>query len=618
VWRAISRKISEEIPLWRLGAVPGILVIAIVLAARLTGWLQLLEWSMLDTLLRLRPGEGIDERIAIVGIDEEDIRRVGTYPIPDREIATLIKILQTHKPRAIGLDLVRDLPVEPGHVDLVKVFKESNNLIAIEKVLPPQISSPPDVPSERVGFSDATPDLDGKYRRNLLGTPTATGYKFSLSLRLAEAYLAREGISLENGIRDPQAMLFSSTEIPRFFANSGGYVGTDAGGVQVLLNYRSGKDRFRFLSLNDIKTGKFNPEWIRERVVLIGITAPSAPDLINTSTLAGLQLHGQAYGVEFQAHATSQILNAVLEGRPLLKTWSDGWEYLWIVGWGLIAISLGRLTQSVLKNLLATGLISLCLIGAGYLSLLFGWWLSIAPALLILAINSVGLSAFAFYQRDRALRLQIEVRQSAIEEAFTSIHNGPLQDLAYISRTVQEKNLPQEELFSQLQKLNNDLREIFDILKQKALSKEESIHLGSGLTLDLNRPIHELFYEVCRSTLERNLPYFPTLKVKILDFQPIKSGKITLEQKRELCRFLEEALCNVGKHAKGVTRLSATGSEKDGYYILKIQDNGAGISSLTEGEGTKQIERLAKQLKGNFKRESLLQKGTLCELIWQI
>lgn len=261
----IWRRIKEEIAIWRVGVVPGIAVIGLVIIARLTGSLQSLEWLALDSFLRLRPGETIDERIVIVGINEADIRSVGAYPIPDQEMATLLRRLQRYKPRVIGLDIVRDLPVEPGHAELVAAFKDIKNLIAIEKVLPAQIAPPPALPPEQVGFSDAITDADGQLRRSLLGTPTPKGYKYSLSLRLVEAYLSTEGITLENGIRDRNAMSFGETELPRFLPNSGGYVRTDAGGVQVLINFRSGREQFRTLSLNDIKTGKFNPSWLRDR-----------------------------------------------------------------------------------------------------------------------------------------------------------------------------------------------------------------------------------------------------------------------------------------------------------------------------------------------------------------
>jgi CHASE2 domain-containing sensor protein len=78
----------------------------------------------------------MDERIAIVGITEEDIQRAKTYPIPDREIADLLKRLQDYQPIAIGLDIVRDILVEPGHAELTSVFRSSKNAIGVEIALP--------------------------------------------------------------------------------------------------------------------------------------------------------------------------------------------------------------------------------------------------------------------------------------------------------------------------------------------------------------------------------------------------------------------------------------------------------------------------------------------------
>jgi len=620
----IWRKIRKEFTIWRVGALPGFFVIALIIILRLSGSLQFLEWITLDTLERLRPGEPIDERIVIVGINEADIRSVGTYPIPDEEIAALIKKFQNYKPRAIGLDIVRDIPVQPGHSKLVEVFKESKNIIGIEKVLPPnKIAPPPDLPPEQVGFSDVIPDEDGKYRRMILGIPVGippVKEYYSLDLQIAKAYLSREGITLENGIRDPEAMRFGSTEIPRFMPNTGGYVGTNAGGVQVILNFRSGQERFRTLSLNDIKTGNFNPKWIGDRIVIIGMTTPSAPDFVDTSAIiAGFKHHGQVYGVEFNAHSASQIISAVLDKRPLIKTWSHHWEYLWIFCWGFFGISLGRLTQSAWKNMLAVGVASFFLVVIGYyVLLLWGWWIPIAPVLLILAINGVGLSAFAFYQYDQGLKSQIYVRQRAIEMAFTEIHNGPLQTLAAVLRDVQNQELPNDQLHSRLQTLNLEIREVGEYLTEKTLNKEEILRLGSGLKIDLKRPIHDLFYEVYSSTIERNISYFKTLKAKVRSFEPMEEQHLSIDQKRELCQFLEEALCNVGKHASGVTRLCATGTKRDGWYTLSIKDNGLGICSSYENKGTKQSKDLAKQLGGFFNRESLCYKGTLCELTWPI
>ncbi|GFE70784.1 possible sensor with CHASE2 domain [Chroococcus sp. FPU101] len=588
----------------------------LILLTRSLGLFQLFEWSALDIFLRSRPFEKLDQRILIVGINEEDIRQLGKYPITDAELSTLITTLQQYKPRAIGVDIVRDLPVEPGYLERQKIFQNSKNLIVIEKVLKPSIAPPQNIDTTQIGFSDAIPDTDGQYRRILLGMYHGENYKFSLNLRLAELYLAKEKKTLKNGIHDPEAMRFGQTELPRFYPHTGGYVGTKAGGVQMLLNYRNSLNPFRILSLHDIKARKFEPKWLEDKIILIGIMSPSVPDIVNTNALAYSKLNGQIYGIEFQAHGISQILSVVLDNRPLLRTMSEGWEYLWIIFWGILGIYLSSVTSLPFKNLLMIVLSSFNLLFVCYLVLLGGWWLPVVPSVLALIINGVILTAF--YQYEQKIQVQIEEHQRTIEHTFTVIHNGPLQTLAVVLRSLREKDVRQAELLQQLETLNQEIRDIGDYLKQESITQNDSIRLGNGLNLNLIRPLHELLYEVFSNTLERDFPCFATLKVKVRSFEPIEPAKLSNEQKRQICQFLEEAICNVGKHASGVKRISAIGSLKNGWYTLSIQDNGQNSQNTTMGRGTKQCQHLAKQLGGTFKREFITPNGMYCELSWPL
>ncbi|MGK7948033.1 MAG: CHASE2 domain-containing protein [Xenococcaceae cyanobacterium] len=629
--RIIPQTIKDEMTLWRRAAIPGIVLIIIVTVARLSGSLQFLEWMLLDTFLRIRPSEPVDEKVVIVGINEDDIQKIGRYPIPDGEIAELIKKIKSYKPRIIGLDIFKNVPVEPGSKELSQVFKENKDVIAIEKVLEPdKIAPPPNLPKEQVGFVDIILDPDGKYRRYLLWTPNPDNLeeeKFSLSLRLATAYLSAENITLSESLGDGDAIRFSSIKLPIFASNTGGYVDTNDGGIQTfdggiqtLINFRNGEERFLFVSLHDIKNNKIRGNVLRDKIVIIGMTAARNSDFFNTSAISGLKLKGTLYGVEYHAHATSQIINAVLNGRSLLTSWSDIWEYLWIITWGFIPIIIGRLTQSVWKNLLAVSASGICLIGVGYLSLLWwGLWIPVAPVLLFLVINGVGLSAFAFYRHDQALKSQIYERQYSIEKTFTIIHNGPLQTLANALSNLRTQELSPEQLICKLEQLNREIRDIGEFLQQEALNSKEILRLGTGLILDLNKPVNALFYEVYNSTLQRNdLQYLNTIKVKTRSFEPIDDKYLNLESKRKLCQFLEESICNVGKHAKGAKRIQVTGKIHDGYYTLGIKDNGDGIKSSIESKGTKQCKDLARKLGGTFKRESISPRGCLCEITWPL
>ncbi|MFN6560456.1 MAG: CHASE2 domain-containing protein [Nostoc sp. ChiSLP01] len=611
--------IKEEIRIWRVGVFPGIIVIALVIVARLSGSMQSLEWLAFDSFLRLRPEEPIDERIIIVGINQDD--RFINSSISDRDLAALLWKLHRCQPRVIGLDIYRDFTVNPGHIELLAAFKNIKNLIAIEKVLPMQIPPPPNLTFEQIGFADEITDADGKLRRSLLITPTPQGEKLSLSLRLAEVYLARENISFKNSIRDRTTIEFGNTALPKLFPNSGGYVRTDVTGVQILLNFRSGHKRFRTISLNDIKSNKFNSQWLRDRIVIIGITYPSRKDLITTSSITSNHSTKRSiHTVEIQAHAVSQIVSAVLDDRPLLNTWSDGWEYLWIFGWGFLGIAIARLSKSPLANIIIVITTTSSLLVTCYFLLTWGWWVPVIPTIIVLTLNGIELTAL--YQCDKALRSGIKARQDIIERTFETIHNGPLQSLAKVLKMVKYQDLPIKQLLpeleKELEKLNHELRGIYDYLQREPPTQDSSLYLGNTLVLNLQDPLHEILYQVYSYTLARDFPCFRTIKVKIRTFEPIDEQYLSIEQKQGLCRFLEEALCNVGKHAIGVTRLEVTCFSSEGWYTLSIIDDGLGVNSSREGRGTQQFRNLAKQLKGKFQRVPLSSRGTICELSWPV
>jgi CHASE2 domain-containing sensor protein len=615
----VWQKLIKEFQQLRVCLLPGATIIGLMSIVRLTGFIQPLDWLVFDHFLQHRPPEPIDERIVIVGINENDLHHHPQYPISDHDLASLLQQLQTYQPRAIGLDIYRDLPINPGHDEIEMTFKKFPNIIGIEKVLPDAINPPPTLPPAQIGFADQIIDSDGKLRRSLLATPTPQGYKFSLSLRLAELYLNHFGIKLENGIRDPDTIRFGSVELPRVLPNFGGYVGVDAGGVQVLLNFRSGQSRFRTLSWEQLRERKFSPEWIRDRIVILGMTAASAKDSITTSAMASPTL-GRVYGVEIQAHAVSQILSAVLNSRPMLNSWGSVWINLWITAWGFVGIISARFAKSPWVNLLVITIAFFIFICISYLLLILGWWIPVVPSGLVLTFNGIGLAAL--YQYDLVLKSKIQARQAIIESTFETIHNGPLQTLSKILKYCKKPDLPISkllpELEQELEQLNQELRGIYELLQQDSINHEQSLYLGNGLIINLQNPLYEIFYQVYSYTLDRDFRCFKTLKIKIRSFEPIDERNLSLEDKRGLCRFLEEALCNVGKHAIGVTSLKVTCGALAGWNKLSILDNGLGVKSSKEGRGTQQFKNLARQIKGKFRRVTLFPHGTLCELSWPV
>ncbi|NET31678.1 MAG: adenylate/guanylate cyclase domain-containing protein [Cyanothece sp. SIO1E1] len=378
----------------------------LVLLLRFSGLLQAWEWSAFDQYMRLRPQLPVDDRIVIVGIDEADVERLGQGIISDQVYAEVIEKLKAQQPRAIGLDIYRNLPVEPGHAELVQVFESTPNLVGVQKVVGDAgreaVGPSPTLQAQgRVGSNDLIIDPDDKIRRGLVYVNTPAGDTiFSFGFYLALLYLAEEGIKPET-LEADRWRLGHATFLP-FAANDGGYVRSDAGGYQLLLNYRGPSQSFEIVSLTDVLTDQLPSAWGRDRVILIGGVGESFQDLWSTpysSTL--LSLPKRISGVELHAHFISQIISAAMEGRPLLQTWSEPVEWLWIFVWSgigtLLVWQFRRPEKGYQPQLHKLGLVSFTistLLGSTYIAFVWGWWIPLVPALVAFAGSGIAVTAY--------------------------------------------------------------------------------------------------------------------------------------------------------------------------------------------------------------------------------
>ncbi len=270
------------------------------------------------------------------------------------------------------------------------------------------------------------------------------------------------------------------------------------------------------------------------------------------------------------------------------------------------------------KNIVVISITISNLVSASYILLTWNGFAPIFSAIFVLALNALAITALCQY--DQAVKSGIKTRQAMIGIIFETIHNGPLQSLDRVLRLVREKDLSVNklipELEPELERLNQELEWIYEFWVQETFTQETNLYLGNNIVINLQEPLHEILYQVYSHTLDRDFPSFKTIKVIIRNFEPIDEQCLTIDDKRGICRFLEEALCNVGKYATGVTCLQVTCSSSTDWYTLIIIDNGLGINSSREGRGTKQFKNLATQIKGKFQRLPLSPKGTICELSW--
>ncbi|MBH8564179.1 CHASE2 domain-containing protein [Nostoc sp. CENA67] len=369
-------------------------VTSLVLLMRFSGLLQGMEWAILDSLFQARPPAKVDQRITIIKIDESDIQKIGQYPLSDRVLARTIETLKSYNPKAIGLDLYRDMPVEPGYQELVKQFNTTPNLIGIEKAVGSQVYAPPVLAQKgQVGLSDQILDGDGKIRRALLSIRLANGeLRLNLGLRLALHYLETANITPKSLPNNANYIQLGKAVFVPFQANDGGYVRADTGGYQILLNFHGTQAQFENFSIADLLSKKIPPEKLRDRIVLIGSTAESVNDMFQTPY--SNRIFGppqQMAGVIVHANITSQILDAALEGHSTLRVWPEEFEWLWILLWSGVGAALSWRVKSHRAVIAAVTIASGEMIAIAYLAFLNGWWIPTVPPMIGLVVAAMTL-----------------------------------------------------------------------------------------------------------------------------------------------------------------------------------------------------------------------------------
>lgn len=394
MWTRLKQKAWQ----WRGVLVTVPCVTAIVIGLRSSGLLQPLEFPMLDQFFLLRPVESIDSRIVIVEITEADVQKVG-QPMTDATLARVLETIKQQQPSAIGLDLYRDLPVNPGHDALIKIFETTPNLYGVRKVVgsadSSSVAAPPVLQQQnRVGSNDLPLDGDGKVRRMPLYLDDPSGEQvFSLGFLLAAQYLQDKGIHPE--LTSDNLIQLGPAVFPVFNGNDGAYVRAGAGGYQLLLNYRGPVQQFQTLTLSQVLENRLADGMLRDRIVLIGSTAESLKDLFYIPYSSSLTAPSRTAGVTIHANLVSQILSEVLDGRPGLKTWDDRWEWLWIFGWATLGAVLSWQQRHVkLLGTLGAIVVSAGVVGIGFGAFLQGWWIPVVPPVIALVLSATAITGY--------------------------------------------------------------------------------------------------------------------------------------------------------------------------------------------------------------------------------
>ena len=449
---------------------------------RLTGILQPLDWAVLDNSFQLRKLEPPDNRFLIVAVEEADLKHLKQWPTSDENLAMVLNNIKQQKPAVIGLDIYRDFPVEPGAKELSKVFESTPNLLGIQKIINAPYSAsiaPPSVLAKQgqIANNDIIVDGDGVIRRGILYPKTSGDNALpSLGLEAAAIYLEKsQGIVAESG--EKGNLKLGKTVFVPFENSDGGYVSADAGGYQILLNYRGPAESFPHVSFTDALNNRVKPELIRNRIVLIGAYAPSLNDrfytpysrkLIGTTPI-------RTPGVEIQANLASQIIAAVLDNRPLIKVLPFPLSEIWLFLWTVVTCSLiyrwGNKSNLTFLAIITTPVL---ITGCWWVSqnaFLKGWWIPSVPPILGIIVSAFVCLGYIYLTK--------------LKETVSSLNNQVQENkVLYAQLSDYSRNLET--------KVEERTRELL-VLEKELLIREKMAALGSlvaGVAHEINTPIH--------------------------------------------------------------------------------------------------------------------------------
>ncbi|MEO0683836.1 MAG: CHASE2 domain-containing protein [Cyanobacteria bacterium J06649_11] len=416
---------STRVSWWRTIIVTSLGVTVLVLGTRELGWLQRWELHAYDQMILLRPPEEPDKRIVLVTVDDRDLQNYKS-PLSDDIINQLLKKIQSYQPRLIGLNIKR-----PQQTNLAEGVSKKNIIVAcvLGNKNEPEIPPPPNFALENAGFTDLIPDdlVDNVVRRALvfaepIKNSSCDTDTYSFATTLVYNYLPELEIrATKNG-----GFYFDIGKVrfPALTTNSASYINLDYKGWQIIINYRNPRNFADTVSLTDVLTDKVKPSFFKNRLVIIGTNFRRENQFFTPYTNS-LEQEARISGVFIHAQITSQLISAVLDGRPSIWYFPEWLEAAWTLIWSLIGGILAWKVRKPVFLLIVSGVAIFGLVGICYLVILQAGWILVVPPGLALVFTAIGVLGYTSYQNElqtKVILVEVEKQREAIEQLNTILN----------------------------------------------------------------------------------------------------------------------------------------------------------------------------------------------------
>ncbi len=290
---------------WWLVLTAAAAVLSLIVAFQST---SRLDFMLYDTVQNRLPGV-TDPSVLIVAVDNRSVAEEGEWPWPRDRLAALIEAIGKGRPRAVGVDILLVGAREVGgDAALARALGGAATYLPVQFDVPGPdgaqfgLTPPLDLLKDRasaLGHVNIAPDRDGLIRRAYLSYSDGRRHWPSLAALLAG--IARQSDSQPSDSQ-PSGKESPGGEPPAREPPGAQLVGRDP----VLIAFAGPAGSFPTVSAASVLRGELPAEFLRDRRVLVGVTASGIGDVYATPTGVDGSLMP---GVEIQANLVSTLLS---------------------------------------------------------------------------------------------------------------------------------------------------------------------------------------------------------------------------------------------------------------------------------------------------------------------
>lgn len=378
-----ARSVLEDTPLKIYFILP-FFVVVLLLPVIFGGAFQSMELWVYDQMLSFQSKQHQNSPITLITISDADLTQLKSGSLNDMSLYQALSNILQHQPRAIGVDLYRDIPLPPGTDDLANLLN-ANPLIVVAQKFGDEHSQGVPPPSylentNQAGCVDFPIDSDNNVRRGLIYLGDTPCYSFAFLI--AQRFLANEDISPAGDADNPDSLHLGKSRLPRIEANHGGYIHMDDHGYQILLDFRNSLASFPSYSMQDILGNRVPGSDIEGKIVLIGSVTESGKDFFFMPNLSRDPMRQKTAGVKLHGFFADQLVRAAIDGQQPLGNspeWVE-WLSVWFCCVMGVALGIRKYSLHYFAGIWLFGLLSL---SAGvYIAFRWGVWLPLIPAAL--------------------------------------------------------------------------------------------------------------------------------------------------------------------------------------------------------------------------------------------